>query len=320
MSQKYLIVIGGPTAIGKTEVAIQLAQHFNTVILSADSRQIYKELNIGVAKPSPEQLTQVKHYFISHISIHQPYTAYDYQKEVHQLLPNLYKKYDIVIMVGGTGFYINAVLNGLNEIPTISSQTKETIKHLYQTKGLQFLQKELAQKDPQYFEKADINNPVRLMRALEVIYETQQPFSAFLNDQIIRKPDYFIPVNLWLNTSRDLLYERINNRVVQMIEKGLEQEVIALYPFKHLNALNTVGYKEWWRYLEKRGLGISSVIQQIQRNTRQYAKRQCTWFKHQWKSNEIYLSAQYFSYENYYTNIMDYIEKYLVTQSFKKYY
>lgn len=308
MPNKFLILIGGPTAIGKTELAIRLARQFNTVILSADSRQIYKELNIGVAKPTAEQLTQVKHYFISHISIHQPYTAYDYQKEVHQLLPLLFNDHDVVIMVGGTGFYINAVLNGLNEIPTISPQTKENVNYLYQTKGIEFLQNELAQKDPEYFKKVDTNNPVRLMRALEVIYETHQPFSNFLNPQRIHKPDYFIPIQLWINTSRELLHEKINNRVLQMIEAGLEQEARELYPFKHLNALNTVGYKEWWLYIEQK-VDKSSIIEQIQRNTRQYAKRQCTWFKTQWNAKEIYLNKEECSLDNYYTIIMDYIQR-----------
>lgn len=288
MPEKYLLVLAGPTAIGKTDISIQLAKHFKTVILSADSRQIYKELNIGVAKPSTEQLSEVKHYFISHISIHQPYSAYDYQKEVHTLLPQLFQQHPIVIMTGGTGFYINAVLDGLNEIPQISTETKQLVQQLYTEKGLHFLQNELKQKDPIYYQKADIQNPTRLIRALEVIYETQQPFSAFLNDQRIKKPDYFIPINLWLNINRSELHTRINQRVHTMIEQGLEQEAKNLYPYKHLSALNTVGYKEWWHYFEKK-TARTTVIEQIQRNTRQYAKRQITWFKHQWHAQEIKL-------------------------------
>ena len=288
MSKKYLLVLAGPTAIGKTDISIHLAKHFKTVILSADSRQIYKELNIGVAKPSAEQLLEIKHYFISHISIHQPYSAYDYQKEVHTLLPQLFQQYPIVIMTGGTGFYIHAVLNGFNEIPQISPKTKQIIQQLYTEKGLPFLQHEIKQKDPLYYQKADIQNPTRLIRALEVIYETQQPFSAFLNNQLIKKPNYFTPINIWFNMKRSHLYERIHQRIHNMLEQGLEQEAGNLYPYKHLSALNTVGYKEWWPYFEKK-ITKASIIEQIQRNTRHYAKKQITWFKHQWHAQEIKL-------------------------------
>ncbi|MCX7728961.1 MAG: tRNA (adenosine(37)-N6)-dimethylallyltransferase MiaA [Bacteroidia bacterium] len=290
-NQKYLIVIAGPTAVGKTNIAIELAKTFNTVILSADSRQIYKELNIGVAKPSAEQLQEVKHYFISHVSITEDYSAYDYQKEVHQLLSQIFKEKDIAIMCGGTGFYINAVLNGLNELPQISGETKDVVKNLLKEKGLLYLQNELKRKDPLYYQKADVHNPARVCRALEIIYETGRPFSDFLNDQLIQKPSYFIPVNLFLNMNRSELYERINQRVIQMIETGLEAEARSLYLYKNLKALNTVGYKEWWKYVEGT-ISLQSVIEQIQRNTRQYAKRQITWFKHQWKAKEIKIKAE----------------------------
>ncbi|GIV26594.1 MAG: tRNA dimethylallyltransferase [Bacteroidia bacterium] len=287
MSDKYLIVIGGPTAVGKTDLAIQIAKYFNTVILSADSRQIYKELNIGVAKPSEEQLKEVKHYFISHISIHQDYTAYDYQKEVHELLPQLFQQHDVVIMVGGTGFYINSVLYGLNEIPQISNEVKNKVKELYEIRGIEGLQDVLMQKDLEYFSKVDKYNPVRLMRALEVIYETGQPFSDFLNDKLIKKPDYFKAIKIFLNINREELYKRIDNRVLKMMEDGLEDEASSLYPFRHLKALNTVGYKEWWHYFESKKVEKNSVIEQIQKNTRHYAKRQITWFKHQWEAEEV---------------------------------
>jgi len=289
MAKNYLVIIGGPTAIGKTEMAIQLAKHFQTVIISADSRQIYKELNIGVAKPSIEQLNEVTHYFISSISIHQNYTAYDYQKDVHSLLPTLFQKHPIVIMTGGTGFYVNAVLNGLDEIPSVSQKTKIFIHQLYKEKGIQFLQEELQEKDPGYFAKVDIHNPVRLLRALEVIYETQKPFSYFLNNKK-KNNNYFQPINLWINSSREILYQRINQRVDKMIEMGLEKEVRELYPYRHLNALNTVGYKEWWSYIENDNIDIQAITELIKRNTRHYAKRQITWFKHQWDAKEFYLS------------------------------
>lgn len=291
MNKKYLIVIAGPTAIGKTDLSIQLAKYYNTVILSADSRQIYKELNIGVAKPSKEQLKEIKHYFISHISISENYSAYDYQKEIHELLPQLFHQHDVVIMCGGTGFYIHAVLNGLNEMPPISIHTKEHLKELYEKKGLSFLQKELEIKDPEYYQKADIQNPVRLLRALEVIYETHQPFSNFLNNQSIKKPDYFTPINIFLNTNRYALYKKIDERVILMIQNNLENEVKNLYPYKHLKPLNTVGYKEWWLYFENK-IDIQTVIRQIQYHTHQYAKRQITWFKHQWESEEIILDIE----------------------------
>lgn len=303
---KYLVVIGGPTAIGKTELAIRLALHFNTVILSADSRQIYKELNIGVAKPTQYQLNLVPHYFVSHISIKEHYSAYDYQKEVHQLLPTLFEKHDVVIMVGGTGFYIYAVLNGLNEIPQISEETKQAVANIYEEKGITFLQQELKEKDPAYYFKADIQNPARLLRALEVIYETGRPFSDFLNDRLIKKPDYFVPVKLWLNMNREQLYKRINNRVLSMIENGLEREVQSLLPYKHLKSLNTVGYKEWWHYFDGR-VNLNSVIEQIQKNTRHYAKRQITWFKHQWDAREIKTDA--FNSEQLFSHVLSLVEK-----------
>ena len=289
MPMNYLVIVGGPTAIGKTDIAIQLAKYFQTVIISADSRQIYKELNIGVAKPSIEQLNEVTHYFISSISIHQNFTAYDYQKAVHSLLPELFKKHSIVIMTGGTGFYINAVLNGLDDIPSISQKTKNKIYQLYREKGLSFLQEELQQKDPEYFAKVDIHNPVRLLRALEVIYETQKPFSYFLNNKK-KNNNYFQSINIWINSPREMLYQKINQRVDKMIEIGLEKEVRELYPYRHLNALNTVGYKEWWPYIESNNIDIQTISELIKKNTRHYAKRQITWFKHQWDAKEFYLS------------------------------
>lgn len=289
MPKNYLVIVGGPTAIGKTDIAIQLAKYFQTVIISADSRQIYKELNIGVAKPSIEQLNEVTHYFISSISIHQNFTAYDYQKAVHSLLPELFKKHSIVIMTGGTGFYINAVLNGLDDIPSISQKTKNKIYQLYREKGLSFLQEELQQKDPEYFAKVDIHNPVRLLRALEVIYETQKPFSYFLNNKK-KNNNYFQSINIWINSPREMLYQKINQRVDKMIEMGLENEVRELYLYRHLNALNTVGYKEWWPYIETNNIDIQTIKELIKRNTRHYAKRQITWFNHQWDAKEFYLS------------------------------
>ncbi|GIV29771.1 MAG: tRNA dimethylallyltransferase 1 [Bacteroidia bacterium] len=306
--KKYLVVIGGPTAVGKTELAIRLALHFDTVILSADSRQIYKELNIGVAKPTQAQLNLVPHYFVSHISIKENYSAYDYQKEVHQLLPKLFEKHEVVVMVGGTGFYIHAVLNGLNEIPQISEETKQRVANLYAEKGITFLQQELKEKDPAYYFKSDIQNPVRLLRALEVIYETNRPFTDFLNDRLIKKPEYFVPVKLWLNMNRERLYQRINNRVLSMIESGLENEVQSLLPYRHLRAMNTVGYKEWWYYFDGR-VGLNSIIEQIQRNTRHYAKRQITWFKHQWEAKEI--KTDDFNAEQLFLYILSFVEKHL---------
>lgn len=308
MSQKYLIVIAGPTAIGKTELSIRLARYFNTVVLSADSRQIYKELNIGVAKPTEAQLREVKHYFISHISIQDDYSAYEYQKEVHHLLPQLFQNHDIVIMTGGTGFYINAVLNGLNEIPKISSHTKTLLQDLYQKKGIQYLQDELFKRDPLYYQKVDIQNPIRLLRALEVIYETGQPFSYFLNDKLIKKPDYFTSINIFLNTNRYHLYDKINQRVYEMIENGLYNEVKNLYTYRYLKPLNTVGYKEWWPFIEGR-INMRSVIYQIQKNTHQYAKRQITWFKHQWQAREIKIDLHHT--EQSFNLILSHIQNFL---------
>ncbi len=287
-TKKYLLVIAGPTAVGKTDIAIQTAKYFNTCIVSADSRQVYKELNIGVAKPSAQQLKDVQHYFINHISIHDEYTAKQYNEEAYKILKSEFSKHNVIIVTGGTGFYINALLESLDDIPAISSKTKNFVREHYKNYGIQYLQDTLKKLDEVYYKQVDVNNPMRLIRALEVCIETNRPFSSFLNQKNIYMPD-FIPIKIWLNTSRENLYERINKRVDEMISCGLEQEVKELYTYRNLNALNTVGYKEWWDYFENK-TDKQTVIEKIKQHTRNYAKRQITWFNNKYNGTELMLS------------------------------
>ena len=276
LKNKTLIVIAGPTASGKTAYSIELAMKLNTVILSADSRQFYKEMSIGTAAPTKEELSQVKHYFVHHISIEDKYDVADYERDALQLLDELFKTHDSVIMTGGSGLFIDAVCNGIDEMPDIQPEIREKVQKLYDEGGLKALQDEVQRLDPEYYAIVDQQNPRRLQRALEVCYQTGQTFSSFRSGNTVQR-DFDIKkyALLW---DRQALIDRIDRRVDMMMEQGLLEEAKALYPKRHLNALNTVGYKELFVYFDGQ-CTLAEAVEQIKIHTRQYAKRQMTWLR-----------------------------------------
>ena len=273
---KRLIVISGATAIGKTALSIQLAQHFNSEIISADSRQFYKELKIGATPPSQEELIKVKHHFIQHLSVKDDYNVGLFEKDAIAVLYTLFKKTDTLIMAGGSGLYIDAVCNGLDTFPEVDEKIKKKLIAEYKNKGITFLQDELKKRDPVYFDIVDINNPQRLIRALAVIRESRKPFSSFRN-KTSAKRDFKIS-HFSLEMEREKLYERINRRVDLMMEEELLKEVENLIPYKNKNALQTVGYKELFSYFDGE-ISLEEAINKIKQNTRRFAKRQISWFK-----------------------------------------
>ena len=259
----------------------------NTVILSADSRQFYKEMSIGTAAPTEEELAQVKHYFVHHISIEDKYDVADYERDAIQLLDKLFKTHDNVILTGGSGLFIDAVCNGIDAMPDTASEVREKVEKLYQEGGLQALQNEVQRLDPEYFAIVDRQNPRRLQRALEVCYQTGQPFSAFRSGNAAKR-DFAIKKYALLWDRKELI-DRIDRRVDLMMKQGLLEEAQALYPKRHLNALNTVGYKELFAYFDGR-CSLKEAVEQIKVHTRQYAKRQMTWLRkdasYQWITND----------------------------------
>ena len=273
---KRLIVISGATAIGKTALSIQLAQHFNSEIISADSRQFYKELKIGATPPSQEELIKVKHHFIQHLSVKDDYNVGLFEKDAIAVLYTLFKKTDTLIMAGGSGLYIDAVCNGLDTFPKVDERIKKELIAEYKNKGITFLQDELKKRDPVYFDIVDINNSQRLIRALAVIRESRKPFSSFRN-KTSAKRDFKIS-HFSLEMEREKLYERINRRVDLMMEEELLKEVENLIPYKNKNALQTVGYKELFSYFDGE-ISLEEAINKIKQNTRRFAKRQISWFK-----------------------------------------
>lgn len=275
MSHKILIVIAGPTAIGKTSAAIEIAQSLDTEIISCDSRQLYKELNIGVAKPSKDELAAVKHHFINHISISELYSAGRYEREAIVQIEQLFQQYDHLILTGGTGLYIKAVLEGLDEFPEVDPKYVEYFTKLLSSEGIATLQQELKLKDPTYFHEADIHNSRRLVRALSVIKSSGQTFSSFRNRKPKERDFKVVPIQMTMD--RKLLYQRINKRVDIMMDQGLLREVKSLIVQKDLKSLQTVGYSELFRHIDGE-LALAEAIELIKRNTRRYAKRQITWF------------------------------------------
>ena len=289
MSNNTVYIIIGPTAVGKTSFAIALAQHFKTEIISADARQCYAELNIGVARPSLEELSKVPHHFIASHSVNDTINAQVFENYALAKADELFKTHHSVVMVGGTGLYIKAFCEGLDMIPAIDPAIRAHIIEQYEKLGLRWLQKEVSVKDPLYWAKGEQQNPQRLMRALEVMLGTGASIVSFQIKNKITRPFNIVKVGLEL--PRAQLYERINQRVISMVENGLEQEVRELVAQFHLNALQTVGYSEWGPYFEG-SLSKEKVIENIQQNTRHYAKRQMTWFKKDlditwYSSNEI---------------------------------
>lgn len=273
---KVLISIVGPTAIGKTALSIKLAQHFDTEIISADSRQFYKEMKIGTAAPTPSELASAQHHFIHHKTIEDLYSVGDFEKEALKTLETLFKSNDIIIMVGGSGLYVDAVTKGLDEFPNIDPNIRVSLNEELKSKGIESLQEQLKTLDPKSYESIAIDNPHRLIRALEVCIGSKQPYSSFLTST--RKTRPFKTITIGLTAEREIIYDRINKRVDQMMAEGLLSEVKGLQSKQHLNALNTVGYKELFKFLDQQWT-LDFAISEIKKNTRRFAKRQLTWFK-----------------------------------------
>jgi tRNA dimethylallyltransferase len=299
---KTLIVIAGPTAIGKTAAAIQLAQHFHTVILSADSRQFYREMSIGTAKPTTDELAAAKHYFIDSHAITESFSVGDFEEQGLVLLDELFKTRDVVILVGGSGLYIKAICEGFDNIPVANEGVREKLNVELQEKGLVYLQEKLKIADPGYYDEVDINNPQRVIRALEVFESTGNPFSSYRIANTNTRP--FNTIKIALDMPRELLYDRINLRVDIMIKQGLLNEVRTLIPYRHLNALNTVGYSELFDHLDGK-IALDTAIDKIKQNTRRFAKRQLTWFRKDKDFHWIEVN------ENLHKNFLEYLLKQL---------
>ena len=297
-TDKYLIVVVGPTAIGKTSLAIKIAQHYNCEILSCDSRQFYKEMTIGTAVPSKEELAAAKHHFVHTKSIYDRYTVGDFERDAIATLDSLYKDSDFAVMVGGSGLYVEAVLFGMDEFPEIDPKIRDQIKEKYENLGISYLQTQLQELDPVQFEVIEKENPQRLMRALEVCVQTGLPYSGFLTKNI--KKRNFIPIVIGVEADRPIIYDRINQRVDTMIEEGLLKEVESLIEFKSNNALQTVGYKELFAFIAEE-YSWDFAVETIKRNTRRYAKRQLTWFK-----KNTY--TKWFDFDEKIDSILKYIE------------
>jgi tRNA dimethylallyltransferase len=300
---KYLITIIGPTAIGKTSLSIVLANHFNCEIISCDSRQFFKEMTIGTAVPSKAELAAAPHHFIQNKSILGNYTVGDFEKEAIAKIDELFLSNDYVVLVGGSGLYVNAVLRGFDEFPEIDPGIRESVNANYEKLGIVYLQAQLRMYDPEYFEKITLENPQtlqnpqRMMRFVEVCIGSGKPYSSFLNQK--KNSRNFTPILIGLEAERSAMYNRINQRVTIMMTEGLLAEAKGLYPNKELNALQTVGYRELFSYLDKE-FTLEFAIEEIKKNTRRFAKRQLTWFKRD-------ENTKWFDFETPYPTIMSYI-------------
>jgi tRNA dimethylallyltransferase len=276
-----LVVLGGPTAVGKTRCGIEVAQHLKSEIISADSRQIYRETSIGTAVPSPEELNAVRHHFIQTVSIQEQYNASRYEYEVLVLLEDLFRRYDRVLMVGGSGLYIKAVCEGIDELPSPDPVLRKKLLYRLGHEGLESLTGELERLDPVSYRRIDLNNHMRVLKALEVSLQTGRPYSDLLSDKSKERP--FQILRVALDMDRDLLYRRINSRVDRMMERGLLEEVKRLQHFRECNALKSVGYRELLEYLDGKA-PLEEAVDRIKRNTRKFARKQLTWFR----KNELY--------------------------------
>lgn len=286
-NRKTLLVVVGPTAIGKTRMAIELAKYYNTEIISCDSRQFFKELTIGTAVPSQEELHQVRHHFIQHKSIFESYSVGDFERESIILLQQLFEKHNVVVMVGGSGLYVKAVIKGLDTFPEVEGSVREYLNEQYQKQGITFLQKELKVLDPIQYQQMDIYNPQRMIRALEVCIVAGKPYSSFLNKKATTRD--FQTMQIGLTADRAIVYNRIEERVEVMLEKGLLIEAQEMFRYRKLNALQTVGYRELFDFLDGK-MSLAIAVEEIKKNTRRFAKRQYTWFN---KDEDI----QWFDYE-----------------------
>lgn len=276
MNQPTLIVIAGPTASGKTAAAIQLAQHFNTAVVSADSRQFFREMSIGTAKPTAGELAAAPHYFINSHSITESFSVGDFEREGLALLEQLFQQHPVVILAGGSGLYIKAICEGFDDLPVADSAIRDRLNNELAENGIEVLQERLKLVDPVYYNEVDISNPQRIIRALEVYESSGRPFSSYRTAKINKRT--FDIIKIGLNMPREELYDRINRRVDLMVADGLVDEVKSLLPYRHLNALNTVGYSEIFSYLDD-ATDLPDAIAQIKQNTRRFAKRQMTWFR-----------------------------------------
>ena len=271
-----LVVLLGPTGVGKTELGLRLAEHFGSPIISSDSRQVYKELPIGTAAPTNKQMARVKHYLVGMLSISDYYSASAFELDVISLLENLFKQQNIVLMTGGSMMYIDAVCDGIDDIPTVRPEIREELYRQYQEEGLAPILEELRRADPKHYGEVDRNNYKRVIHAVEICRQTGRPYSSFRTNRKKERPFNIIKVGLF--REREDLYNRINLRVNQMMDDGLLAEAQAVYPYRHLNALNTVGYKELFKYLDGEW-NLDFAVEKIKRNTRVYARKQMTWFK-----------------------------------------
>lgn len=298
MNKPNLIVVVGPTAIGKTSLSLTLARHFQTAIVSADSRQFFREMSIGTAAPTKEELAQAPHHFIHHISIETDYSVGDFEKEALSKLDELYKTHDSAIMVGGSGLYVDAVTKGLDEFPKVDGSIREKLNQEFETSGIETLQIQLKELDPEYFSEADIQNPHRLIRALEICIGTGKPYSSYRKKKSVKRP--FNSIFIGLDANRQVVYDRINKRVDIMVEEGLIEEAKGLYEKRDLNALNTVGYKELFNYFDGEWT-LEQAIEEIKKNTRRFAKRQFTWFR---KNEQI----NWFDFKTPHQEIISFLE------------
>ena len=276
MTRNKLIYIGGPTCSGKTKLSLLLAETLKTEIISCDSRQIYKEISIGTAKPSKSNLKKVKHHFINHVSIHEDYNVGIYNMETKKTLESIFKKKNTVILVGGTGLYANSIINGIDKFPKVKNSIKKKLNLILNNEGIEKLNSMLKKYDPEYYKIVDKSNSRRIIRALEVSLSSGKPFTSFLKK--VRKNSLFESKVLLMNLDRKELYKKINSRVDKMISLGLEKEAKSLFNYKHLNSLQTVGYREFFNYFEGK-CSYKNTIEEIKKNTRRYAKRQITWNK-----------------------------------------
>lgn len=273
---KYLIVIGGATATGKTALAIALAQHFQTEILSADSRQFYREMSIGTAKPSAGELQAATHHFIDSLSVTQDFSVGDFERAALEKLDHIYQKHQVAILAGGSGLFLQAVCEGMDDFPEVSTAIKKQVSEGFEQQGLNWLQEQVKRHDPDYFAVVDQQNPARLRRALEVFYTSGLPYSSFLGKKSVHRT--FTPIYILLDLPRAELYARIDARVDAMLAAGLEAEVRGLLPFRHLSALRTVGYDEFFDFFDG-AMSYAETVDKIKQHSRNYAKRQATWFR-----------------------------------------
>lgn len=271
-----VLLIAGPTAVGKTNMAILLAKHFNTEIISADSRQCFKEITIGVAKPSTEELQEVKHHFINSHSVHETVNAASFEQYALNITDKLFQQHDTVVMVGGTGLYIKAFCEGMDDIPLVDETLRKQLQDTYQQLGMVWLQEQLQLHDPLFSRQGEMQNPQRMLRALELVLTTGQSILHYRKG--MKQPRSFNIIKIGLDLPREELYQRINHRVYRMMQDGLLEEARNLYPVRHLNALQTVGYRELFDYFDE-NISLEAAVDKIKQNSRHYAKRQLTWFK-----------------------------------------